>query len=259
MQIRLYSCQSFVTTLGSPVQHVSVEFGNRKINQGYCCLTWDQRIAFSGSAHPAAYDGDTGHEVVLHFPARPDKEDKIEIAYSNSLFDLFLPPVQVAAALSALESVAGAVRVNRFDHSSLDSLDSTTVNTDLFNMEYIVHFYGLARPADLSALTYTVDSDGDCGETMVPNCSRLLILYCRGAGCSSKLWRCKHSCRVKITNRHTCFTSPSASLRRSIHRCNNQVPCHRLAERVFLNERGDAGLFTRFLCSPVTDFTVQPP
>ena len=67
--------------------------------------------------------------------------------------------------MSALESVAAAVRVNRFDHSSLDNLDLTTVNTDLFNMEYIVHFHGLARPADLPALTYTVDSDGGCGES----------------------------------------------------------------------------------------------
>lgn len=71
--------------------------------------------------------------------------------------------VQVAGALSALESLAGAVRVTRFDHSALDNYDSSGVGTDLFMMEYLVHFHGLARPADLPLLTALVDA-GDCGE-----------------------------------------------------------------------------------------------
>ncbi len=75
--------------------------------------------------------------------------------------------VQVAAALSALESVAGAVRVHRFDHSSLG--DPTDVNTLLYKMEYIVHFHELARPADLNPLTFTADSNGGCGKTVVPS------------------------------------------------------------------------------------------
>ena len=43
---------------------------------------------------------------------------------------------------------------------------------------------------------------------VVPNCSRLPILYCRGAACSPKLWRCQHSCRIRITNRHNASPPP---------------------------------------------------
>lgn len=66
--------------------------------------------------------------------------------------------------MSALESVAGAVRVSRFDHSSLDGFDGSSVDTGLYKMEYVIHFHGPARPANLPLLGYTVDASA-CGET----------------------------------------------------------------------------------------------
>lgn len=74
--------------------------------------------------------------------------------------------LQVAGALSALESVAGAVRVSRFDHSSLSGFDSTDVNTDRYKMEYIVNFEGAARSGDLPLLTYGRNDDVNCGNHM---------------------------------------------------------------------------------------------
>lgn len=66
--------------------------------------------------------------------------------------------------MSALESVAGAVRVSRFDHSSLSGFDSTAINTERFKMEYVVHFQGAARSGDLPLLTYGRMDDVNCGK-----------------------------------------------------------------------------------------------
>lgn len=54
--------------------------------------------------------------------------------------------------------------MSRFDHSSLDDLDLTAVDTGLYKMEYIVHFQGAARPADLPLLGYTRVDTGTCGK-----------------------------------------------------------------------------------------------
>ena len=85
---------------------------------------------------------------------------------NNSFNDGNAGLFQVAGALSALESVAGAVRVNRFDHSTLSGFDSTDVNTDRYKMEYIVHFEGAARSGDLPLLTYGRNDDVNCGKHM---------------------------------------------------------------------------------------------
>lgn len=71
---------------------------------------------------------------------------------------------QVADALSALKSVAGAVRVTRFDHSSLSGYDSTEINTAGFRMEYIMHFEGVGRPDDLPLLSYGRLDSVNCGK-----------------------------------------------------------------------------------------------
>ena len=74
-------------------------------------------------------------------------------------------PRQVSDALSALQSVAGAVRVNRFDHSSLSGYDSTSVSTESFKMEYVVHFEGAERPSDLPLLSFNRLDSVNCGES----------------------------------------------------------------------------------------------
>lgn len=76
--------------------------------------------------------------------------------------------------MSALESLAGTVRVSRFDHSTLGDFDLTTIHTGLFKMEYVIHFHGAARPADLPLLVeVAIDDAGTCGEIVLcPACSR---------------------------------------------------------------------------------------
>lgn len=85
--------------------------------------------------------------------------------YSRTL--TFLPcciRLQVADALSTLGSVGGAVRVSRFDHSSLSDYDLTSINTEDFKMEYVVHFEGAGRPDDLPLLTYNRMDSVNCGK-----------------------------------------------------------------------------------------------
>lgn len=58
----------------------------------------------------------------------------------------------------------GAVRVSRFGHSSFSGYDLTAVDTEDYKMEYVVHFEGAARPADLALLTFDRLDSVDCGE-----------------------------------------------------------------------------------------------
>lgn len=58
----------------------------------------------------------------------------------------------------------GAIRVNRFVHSRLSGYDLTSVNTEDFKVEYIVHFEVLARPDDLPLLAFNRVDSINCGE-----------------------------------------------------------------------------------------------
>lgn len=61
--------------------------------------------------------------------------------------------------------------MSRFDHSSLGGFDSTGVQTGLFKMEYVIHFHGAARPANLPLLGKAItDITLDCGK-LRPMCS----------------------------------------------------------------------------------------
>lgn len=71
----------------------------------------------------------------------------------------------MADELSSLKTVAGAVRVVRFDHSSVSGYDSTGISTEGFKMEYIVHFEGVGRPDDLPLLSYERADSVNCGKT----------------------------------------------------------------------------------------------
>lgn len=76
------------------------------------------------------------------------------------------PPLtnQMANKLSALDTIAGAVRVTRFDHSNMSSYDSTGINTEDFKMEYVVNFEGAGRPNDLPLMSFERLDSVDCGE-----------------------------------------------------------------------------------------------
>lgn len=71
---------------------------------------------------------------------------------------------QVANALSALQTINGAVRVKRYDHSNLYGFDMTATYPDSFNMEYIIYFRGAAKPHDLPLLAFDRMDSINCGK-----------------------------------------------------------------------------------------------
>lgn len=72
--------------------------------------------------------------------------------------------IQMANKLSALDTIAGAVRVTRFAHSNMSGYDSTGINTEDFKMEYVVNFEGAGRPSDLPLMSFERLDSVDCGK-----------------------------------------------------------------------------------------------